>query len=417
MHFCGTAEAVPCPKPIYEMASRLKALHNNPNIGSNIEYCPQNKTINYLLVIEERTAMNDAGNPPKCFRILSELLLGGKDRTSRAAAGLERGDLAELTELANSHHVLMRSFPILQQLMSGNGNTEGAEFVATAMEKERARIRHAVPFLDPITQALQQCGKVIVIKSLDHWPDFGSDIDLYVDCGPGTPAAEIAVVMRRELRAEMAERSWGDRLANKWNFIIPGLPELVEIHVGRLGQTGEQTTITRSLVARARPAQLDGSAFRTSAAEDRMIISTLQRMYRHFYIRLCDIADNARLMESGTVDYVYLRSLAQSAGLWEGLATYLVVVSDYVKQYRGVGIDLQAWVTSAARFGGDRVYYRRNWLRIPIVPQAARLYAAEWKSLFCRGEIRNTLRLSLLPGLATAAALEQNLTGSDKGIW
>jgi hypothetical protein len=34
-----------------------------------------------------------------------------------------------------------------------------------------------------------------------------------------------------------------------------------------------------------------------------------------------------------------------------------------------------------------------------------------------RGEVRNSLRLSLLPGLATAAALELKITGSDKGIW
>ena len=79
--------------------------------------------------------------------------------------------------------------------------------------------------------------------------------------------------------------------------------------------------------------------------------------------------------------------------------------------------DLPAWIASAARFGGNLVYYRRNWLRIPIVPHAAQLYAAEWKSLFRKGEICNTLRLSLLPGLATAAALEHNLTGDDKGIW
>jgi hypothetical protein len=373
----------------------------------------------------EQTATNDAGNPPKCFRLLSELLLGETERTSRAAAALDRQELAELTELASSHHVIMRSFPILQRLMLENGNAEGAELAEAAIEKERARIQLAISFLEPITHALEQCGKAIVIKSLDHWPDFGSDIDFYVDCGMDTPASEVAAVMRRELGAETADRSWGDRLANKWNFIVPGLAELVEIHVGRLGQTGEQTAITESLITRARVAQLEGCALRTSlrtsartsAPEDRMIISTLQRMYRHFYIRLCDIVDNARLMESGTVDYIYLRSLAQSAGLWEGLGTYLVLVSDYVKQYRGEGIDLPAWITAAARFGGDMVYYRQNWLRIPIVPHAARLYAAEWKSLFRRGEIRNALRLSLLPGLATAAALEYNLTGSDKGIW
>ena len=45
------------------------------------------------------------------------------------------------------------------------------------------------------------------------------------------------------------------------------------------------------------------------------------------------------------------------------------------------------------------------------------LYAAELKTLLLNGDSVTALRLSLLPGLATAAALEQKLTGSDKGIW
>ncbi|MGA7291939.1 MAG: hypothetical protein WBW53_08955 [Terriglobales bacterium] len=326
----------------------------------------------------------------------------------------------------------MRSFPILQQLMIENGNAKSAVWVANAIEQERARIRTAISFLEPITRALEQCGKVIVIKSLDHWPDFGSDIDIYIrdpyihdpyihDRRINAQAADVVAIMRRDFRGEVAKRSWGDRLANKWNFIVPGLPELVEIHIGRLGQTGEQTTITESLLERDRTTRLGGYAFRVPAPEDRIIVSTLQRMYRHFYIRLCDIVDNALLVQSGTIDYVYLRTLAQSAGLWEGVATYLAIVSDIASQYasqsRGEGIALPSWLKAAARFGVSQLRFQRNWLRIPIVPHGAHLYAEEWKSLFWNGEIRNALRLSLLPGLATAAALQYNFTGSDKGLW
>ena len=160
-----------------------------------------------------------------------------------------------------------------------------------------------------------------------------------------------------------------------------------------------------------------GHDFRVPAPEHRMVISTLQRMYRHFYVRLCDVVDNAKLMDSGVVDYAYLKSMAQSAGLWDGLATYLVIVSEYVESYRGVGIDLPSLVTDAAHFGNELVYFKRNFLRIPIFPQSAKLYASEWKRLLLNGEFANTFRLSLLPGLATAAALEMKFTGSDKGIW
>jgi len=268
-------------------------------------------------------------------------------------------------------------------------------------------------FLSPICEALRDVGDVIVIKSLDHWPDLGDDLDLYSNA----ESPDIVAIMRERFKATVAQRSWGDRLANKWNFVVPGLPELVEVHVGRLGQTGEQVAITNSLVAQSSATQFDSHSFRVPAAEDRLMISTLQRMYRHFYLRLCDIVDTARLVQSGAVDYARLRSLARPAGLWDGLATYLVLVSGYVQSYRGEGLSLPAMVTTAARFGNERMYFKRKILRIPLFPQAARLYASEWERLLLNGELQNTLRLSLLPGLAAAAALELKLTGSDKGIW
>jgi hypothetical protein len=85
-----------------------------------------------------------------------------------------------------------------------------------------------------------------VIKSLDHWPDLGSDLDLYTNADP----EDVSKLMVTSFDAQIAPRSWGDRLAGKWNFLIPGLPEAVEIHMGRLGQTGEQVTIASHLAER-----------------------------------------------------------------------------------------------------------------------------------------------------------------------
>jgi hypothetical protein len=93
------------------------------------------------------------------------------------------------------------------------------------------------------------------------------------------------------------------------------------------------------------------------------------------------------------------------------------MVSGYVKSYRGEALPLPVLVTDAARFGEEQIRFKKKFLRIPIFPQAAGLYASEWTRLLLNGEFQNTLRLSLLPGLAAAAALEFKLTGSDKGIW
>jgi hypothetical protein len=248
-----------------------------------------------------------------------------------------RSDFTDLWSLATSNHVIMRAFPSLRWLMAGKNIANATEWIDRAIVKEQERVDHALSFLSPICGALEDAGDVIVIKSLDHWPDLGSDLDLYTNAD----AADVVAVMRKHFKAHVAERSWGDRLANKWDFVVPGLPELVEVHVARLGQTGEQIAVTRSLTARSVIARFGLHRFRVPAPEDRMIISTLQRMYRHFYLRLCDIVDTTKLVDGATIDYEYLKSLAEPAGLWDGLATYLVIVSGYVKSYRGEGLSLR----------------------------------------------------------------------------
>lgn len=359
----------------------------------------------------------------KNFDLLSELTLSSpsvEDNDSQilsslpAAGMFSQTELQELEALASANHVIVRAFETLQPWLARSGNAEASEWVANSLSRERQRITYAVEFLNQICTRLEENGcPVIVMKSLDHWPDLGSDLDLYTDA----PSALLIESMQSRFNAKLDKRSWGDRLANKWNFVVPGLPELVEVHVGRLGQTGEQTAATQSLTSRARLVEIQGFSFRTSAPEDRIVISTLQRMYRHFYIRLCDIVDNARLMDAGEVDYVYLRSLGTEAGLWEGIATYLKIISDYVEGYRGSRVSLPSFVDRAAKFDISLVRFRRSFLRVPIMPHSMKLYASELKSLVLKGQLRNSLRLSLLPCLATAAALEQKLTGSDKGIW
>jgi hypothetical protein len=375
---------------------------------------------------------SDPKNSTKCLTLLSRALfsefplMSGTDTLSaeprpttdrnnafpEAVASFGVRDFAELWELAKSHHVILRGFPALCQSLPAK-HSAVADWLDHAIVKERSRVSHALSFLSPICQALQDAGDVVVIKSLDHWPDLGNDLDLYTNAN----ATDVVAIMRQRFQAQVAKQSWGDRLANKWNFIVPGLPELVEVHVARLGQTGEQIEITQSLVDRARTKDFGSHTLRVPAYEDRIIVSTLQRMYRHFYLRLCDILDNAELVRANAIDYSYLKSLAQPAGLWDGLATYLVIVSGYVESYRGHGLSLPQSVIDAARFGDELVRFKKTFLRIPIFPHAAMLYGSEWKRLLLNGAIMSTLRLSLLPGLATAAAVELKMTGSDKGIW
>jgi hypothetical protein len=327
---------------------------------------------------------------------------------------ITRAQFDDLLALAQLNHVVMRGLGVFRALALEENDAKRAEWAEQALAAERLRIETATLYLAEICQAFREHEHgVAVIKSLDHWPDLGSDLDLYTDASP----EEVCKLMTRCFSAEIEPRSWGDRLACKWNFKLPGLPESVEIHVGRLGQTGEQVEIASSVLKRTRQVCVGERTFNVSSITERLLISTLQRMYRHFYFRLCDIVDSAGLAETAQIDYADLRAAAERAGIWKGTATYMQIVSDYVSNYRGRGLELPQFVKAAARFGAAETYYARGFIRVPIMPQSARLYTAQLAGVLSRGSLHNGARLSLLPWLATAAAVGQKLTGSDKGIW
>src|SRR5581483_1688857 len=165
----------------------------------------------------------------------------------RHIAALNTAQRDELVSLADSNHVIIRGLqPVVNGALSLN-LPEVAQWAQAVIDKERARIMNALSRLEVICNELEAAGaQTTVMKSLDHWPDLGNDLDLY------STADEKLVcrVMTDKFKAHIEPRSWGDRLANKWNFQVPELPEAVEVHVQRLGQTGEHTALARRFVTR-----------------------------------------------------------------------------------------------------------------------------------------------------------------------
>jgi hypothetical protein len=355
-------------------------------------------------------------NEREHIQALSQLTLNpsASAEAIRHIAALAPAERDELVSLADSNHVIIRALqPIVNGAVSLNF-PELAQWAQAAIDKERARIMNALSKLEVVCNELEAAGcQTTVMKSLDHWPDLGNDLDLY------STADERIVcrVMTEKFKAHIEPRSWGDRLANKWNFQVPGLPEAIEVHAKRLGQTGEHTALARRFVTRRVQKTVESMTFYVPAPEERIIVATLQRMYRHFYFRVCDIVNTKNLVESGTLDYVELKKAADIGGIWPGVCSYLRIVSDYVKQYRGTGLDLPADVTAAAPFGGEKVFVKGRFIRVPIMPQGADLYTRQVTSAAFRGDVPATFRLSLLPPLASAAAVAFKITGSDKGIW
>jgi hypothetical protein len=318
----------------------------------------------------------------------------------------------EFLRASDIHHVTVRALQALLAARGGNGETNLDQWCTEALQRERQRISNAIARLEPVCNALEAAGcPVVVIKSLDHWPDLGSDLDLYTSGDPDT----VSRTMAQQFQATEEPRSWGDRLANKWNFSVPGLPELIEIHVRYLGQTGEHEAIGQRLIDRSRTRIVLGHTFRVAAPEERVVISTLQRMYRHFYFRLCDMVDTADLVERNEIDFGQLRRTADLGNVWPGVASYLLLVKNYANQY-GRRLALPREVEQDAYAPDANVYLRGNFLRVPMLP-AAGLYGSQLIGASKRGDMRAVLRLPLLPPLALSALVAYRVTGTDKGIW
>lgn len=359
----------------------------------------------------------------KHINVLSRLVLLGHSQNPNGnlspvhsdleyVSGLNDDDRVEFLRLANTHHVTVRALEALETCAITAGDDRVQEWCNAVLSSERSRINHAIQFLAPICNALESAGaKVTVIKSLDHWPDLGSDLDLYTSGDPST----VIQVMSETFDAKPESRSWGDRLANKWNFSIPGLPELIEIHVRYLGQTGEHRAMALRVAERRVTKTVNGCVFQVPAPEERVIISTLQRMYRHFYFRLCDMADFSALPQSRAIDFVELRKAARMGGVWPGVATFLFLVSEYAKSF-GANVEVPHEVLASAYSHEVRVHLGGDFLRVPKGP-AAGLYRSQLLNASRNVDFRAISRLPLLPPLAICALIAFRLTGSDKGVW
>jgi hypothetical protein len=353
------------------------------------------------------------------LHLLSQLLLSDAAGSSGFAGDelqtiteWESDEVSRFLAFADLHHVLVRAVEALQSSTIGAMNPRLSNQCASALLQERQRIRQALRVLETVCLALDSAGcPAIVIKSLDHWPDIGSDLDLYTE----GHQEQVVAIFRTHFAAEILPRSWGDRLAHKWNFKLPGLAEAIEVHVGCLGQTGEHLSLPRRVANRAVRRAVGGHTFLVPAYEERILITTLQRMYRHFYCRLCDIVDTAKLIRPQELDYNLLQAEAESSGIWPGVAAFLVTVAEYVRGY-GLEVDLPAAVVSAAK-PGDSLQLRGDFLRISIVPKAASLFFRQVLDAGAQRNLRTVSRLSLLPGLAAAAYVAYKITGNDKGIW
>jgi putative nucleotidyltransferase-like protein len=326
---------------------------------------------------------------------------------------LDQAGTQEFLRLAHLHHVVIRALQPLQEQAEAAGCDALAQLLGMEFHKEQQRIAKALEGLDAVCVRLEAGGcPVVVMKTLDHWPDFGSDLDL-VTTGD---ERDVLYLLKSVLKGSRCMRTLVDRLAHKRSFALPGLAEQVEMHIQRLGQVGEHTRLARRFIDRRRIVNIDGYRFNVPAPEEQIIAAALQRMYRHLFLRICDACNTARLIENESIDYALLRSVAEEAGIWPGVATHLSVVSGFINRHRGTSVKLPPAVITAARFGADAIFIRGPYFCFPMA-RGFTFYAHQLRHTVLSGDAPSAARLGLVPPLASIGALAYAITGSSERIW
>lgn len=331
-----------------------------------------------------------------------------------SVAELNQPQFDSFLALLDKHHVLVRVLAPLERTASDKGMSRLAERACAGLALERERIRVALQFLKAICDELEAADcPVVVIKTLEHWPDFGSDLDLFTT----GQERRVLEVLRKKFRARNTTRSWGDYLSHKRSFNLPGLDTPAEVHISRLGQAGEHIELAKRIVTRRRPTNVNGHVFQVPAPEERVIVSSLERMYRHLYFRICDILNLAKLLDAGELDFRELQDVAEHNGIWPGVAACLKITSDYIRSYRVISWRLPAQVDSASHLGAEMLFERDGLWHFPVMPQGAKLFAWELAHTLRQRNLAASVRLCLLPPLASVASLAYAITGNSGRIW
>ncbi|HEX4783181.1 MAG TPA: hypothetical protein VH350_02500 [Candidatus Sulfotelmatobacter sp.] len=340
-----------------------------------------------------------------------------KPQIGQAISRLQRMSKQEWSEFlhfAELQRVYLRTLRLLEKWSAVGAFTPPFDYLHDLEQREHRQVEDALTALNSVARALDLTGHTpLVIKTLDHWPDIGSDLDLFINASQH----DTVRAMRSELQAEPQEQSWGDRLAHKWNFKIPGQGRLAEIHVGCLGQTGEQDELPALLEQTSVVRDVGPFHFRVPSPEEQVTLATLQRMYRHFYIRFTDLLNLTALVRAGRLDFAKLRASTERWAIWPGVATLLKITSDYNARVGDGPLSLPDLVLRSARFGAEKTYVGKYFLRVPMMPQGSQLFLQQLIGTGTARRFRSAARLSLLPALAVAAFVNLKFTGDDKGIW
>jgi len=318
------------------------------------------------------------------------------------AGGTEAGGVVwdELPRVALRNRVLIR----LAARLRGLGVQAPAAF-DEAVARERRRAASMFELIGRVSRACERRGvEHIFAKSFQYYPDMGGDVDLLVTSrAPGVDEPILEGTPSRPVRRD----PWG-RMSGVTAYRVAGGETVLEIHHGRLGVLGEHGSLVGQFVRHGRRAEVGGVEFLLPSDEDLLVLHGMQRVYRHGFIRLCDVLSTASLAARAGLDWDYVLRTSRQLGTLYGLRSYLTYVGQVYRETLErelLPAELRGRLTVTSCGRGE---FRGGVFVFPRGRVAGRVYVGKVRAAVRAGDWGGVSRLSLMP-LVAATTLTRRL--------
>jgi hypothetical protein len=286
-------------------------------------------------------------------------------------------DKERMVKLAKKNKVLLRAGNLI-----GLSSNEFKEATKDA--------REAFDLYDQMSDFFTRRGvSFVAIKSFDSLPDIGHDVDLLVPSP--TELVQVEQLLMKEYGVRIQGLTHCDRLLGKFSCFLPGFKHDFELYP-TISQLGETHLDPNQVLLRRRRMTLEGHIVWMTSDSDRVLIRVIHAMFRHNFLKLSDILDFLKLIETANIQEVIEK--IDKARIGDAFIFYLASIERFLKACRVENGGFQEMKKIAQeRFGNDRLrFLRRDRLVLPyriptaaiimlfLVKAAREAASARWKS-------------------------------------
>lgn len=320
-----------------------------------------------------------------------------RDKTQRAAYFQKyinnSFSVQDIHRISRVNNVIMRVLDVIYETKESHTILKWKEI----FREEKARCEKSAALIKEITHGLvRENIKYAVIKTLDSYPDCGTDVDMFVDAS----FKRTKEWVRRVYNGKVRPRKISEVMCGKMSVCIQRHP-ILELHCRRMGQVGEQAAFARSLTKNSRLLETGGFRACIPSKEEQIIIIAIHRLYRHLSFKVSDIVNAIVLLKEGEFNWERLFGLSEDCGMSEGTAYLLGMLENIHIAYFEDGFIPEKY--KGLIDNGARLSFRHWFFRIPLFRVPPRLYAAEAFYFLKKGRIGSVARLSLIPVLSLIA--------------